>query len=223
MINYNPTGTSDKADRTGIEHYPKTCFLMTKLGDGVSDEVEGARAEIESTLKTRGMKIRDAKSIVTGGNLQSKIWHMMLGVPLGIAIIGKPMSRPTYGNIFYELGVMQASGKATLIVTTSAAEVPSDFAGTEYVEYNNQFRQEIKKFMKAYLKLDQYYETVADNLAAGDPLSSIDYLRRAYLINGKKTLQRKAMGLFQNSQFGKRATGNVEHAFNEFWHEHRTA
>ena len=216
MINYNPASAGAEANRTGIKHHPQTCFVMTKLGDRVSDGVTAARGIVKQVLEGCKMKIRDAESTVTGGNLQLKIWQMMLGVPLGIAIIDRSMSKLTFGNIFYELGVMQAYGKAVLIIKMPGTEIPSDFAGTEYIEYDDQFHDRLQKFMVAYSDLAGHYEMIANNLSAGDPLLSIDYLRRAYLINGDKTLRGRATKLFRESGFDKHATDSVARLLIDF-------
>jgi hypothetical protein len=81
-------------------------------------------------------------------------------------------------NIFYELGVLQAYGKETLVIKTEGAKIPSDFVRTEYVKYDNGFKGAMGKFLGHFLAQADYYENVA-GLLEQNPLLSIDYLRRA--------------------------------------------
>ena len=113
MIYYNPIESTVSRDR--IQYYPRTCFLMTKLGKGAPRIVKDVRKDITQVLQSHEIEVKDAESIVTGRDFLLKIWKMMLGVPLGIAIIDKSMSSQTLSNIFYEMGVLQAYGKETLL------------------------------------------------------------------------------------------------------------
>ena len=73
----------------------------------------------------------DASSLVTGKDLLDKIWKIILGAPLGIAVLTKDMPDKTIANIFYELGMMDALGKETLIIKSKDYQIPSDFMRTQ--------------------------------------------------------------------------------------------
>ena len=63
--------------------------------------------------------------------------------------------------------------------------------------------------MDSIFEAANYYETVADQLDR-DPILALDYLKRAYLINGESRLKRKAKNVAKNAGLEKRATNSVE-------------
>src|SRR3977135_73555 len=115
MIFYRPTDSDPYT--TAIKYRPRTCFLMTQLGEPHA-EVVAIRDYLSNILSTFKIKLIDADSVVTGKDFLLKIWNLLLAVPLGVAIVHEKMRTETLCNIFYELGVLQAYGKETLIVKT---------------------------------------------------------------------------------------------------------
>ncbi len=113
---------------------------MTQLGDPGQEIVE-IRRRLTAILTPFKLKVIDAESVVTGKDLLFKIWELLIAVPLGIAIVHEEMPAGTLANIFYELGVLQAYGKETLIVKTEKAKVPSDFVRTEHVKFDSAFNK----------------------------------------------------------------------------------
>ena len=55
----------------------------------------------------------------------------------------------------------------------------------------------------------EYYEVLADQLER-DPVLAIDYLKRAFLITGKKHLRKKVKTLVNNAGLQNRANNSVE-------------
>ena len=74
------------------------------------------------------------------------------------------MSQGTLANIFYEIGIMQAYGKETLLIKTEDTKVPSDLIRTEYVEFADDFDEKMEKYLETILNLPEYYDSVADQL-----------------------------------------------------------
>ena len=144
-----------------------------------------------------------------------KIWHILLGVPLGIAIITKDLPQGTLANIFYEIGFMQAYGKETLLIKTEDTKVPSDLIRTEYVEFADDFEEKMEKYLETILNLPEYYDSVADQLEK-NPLLAIDYLKRAWLISGESAFREKAKEIFQEAAIEGRAKNSVEMLFVDF-------
>lgn len=207
MIFYSPT---DGIPHTGvIEYRPRTCFIMTKLGPPIPKEVDEIRSHLSKIFTGKDISIIDANDIVTGKDFLLKIWHILLGVPLGIAIITKDMPRQTLANIFYEIGLMQAYGKETLVVKTIGTNVPSDFVRTEYIEFGTEFKKKLKKYMETLFKLIKYYKKMSDQVEK-NPLLAIDYLKRAWLISGEDIYRQKAKELFQGAAIEERAKNSVE-------------
>lgn len=206
MILYNPT-TGDTPTMP-IRYRPKTCFIMTQLQQPVPDEVIEMRQMLTRCLRTRGIAEIDANSAVTGRDLLTKIWEMIISVPLGIAIINRGMSARTLANIFYEIGLLQACGKETLVVKSKRSKVPSDFVRTEYIEYDASFETKIDRFLDSFLELADYFSTIVDQLD-NNPLLAIDYLRRAYLISGDDLYRQMARSI-SNSSITGRAKNSVE-------------
>ena len=182
---------------------------MTKLGRRIPEKVKDIRSILGGILSNRNIKIIDANEVVTGKDFLLKIWHILLGVPLGIAIITKDMSQGTLANIFYEIGIMQAYGKETLLIKTEDTKVPSDLIRTEYVEFADDFEEKMEKYLETILNLPEYYDSVADQLEK-NPLLAIDYLRRAWLISGENAFREKAKEIFQEAAIEGRAKNSVE-------------
>jgi hypothetical protein len=206
MISYRPTDGDPYTQP--IEYRPKTCFLVTQLGNP-GREVLRIRQSLTHILNSYGIEVIDAGSVVTGKDFLLKIWSLILAVPLGIAILSENMRTDTISNIFYELGALQAYGKETLIIKTEAATIPSDFVRTEYVQYNKNFKDKMKGFLKNFMAMAEYYETAAGQLQ-NNPLLSIDYLRRAYLISGSDDLRTKVKQIVTSMALDGRAQNSVE-------------
>ena len=181
---------------------------MTQLGNP-GKEVLAIRHNLTNILHQSGIEVIDAGSVVTGKDFLLKIWSLILAVPLGIAILSENMQTSTVSNIFYELGALQAYGKETLVIKTKAATIPSDFVRTEYVQYDRGFKNKMKEFLKNFRTLADYYETLAEQLQ-NNPLLSIDYLRRAYLISGNNDLRAKAKQILASMALDGRAKNSVE-------------
>lgn len=206
MIYYRPTDGDPHT--SPIEYRPRTCFLMTQLGRP-SDEIIEIRHRLSEILSEFDIGLIDANSTVTGKDFLFKIWKLLLAVPLGIAIIDKKMPPGTLCNIFYELGVLQAYGKESLVIKTEAATIPSDFVRTEYVNYDKNFEERLRTYLDGFLKQADYYETMAGQVEK-NPLLSVDFLRRAYLISGKKELRAKVQELMSAVALIDRARNSVE-------------
>lgn len=207
MIFYDPV-QGDVLTRQ-IVYRPQTCFVMTKLGTPVPKEIQNIRRTLEKYLKQAGYTAIDANIAIRGKDFLMKIWELILSVPLGIAIISKDLSPYTLANIFYEIGLLQAYGRETLIIKTPDSFVPSDFVRTEYVEYNRSFGKKISSFLRGLKEQAEYYAT-AGELLEENPLLSIDYLRRAYLITGDQKYKKEAQVLEKDVSFDKQTSSTLK-------------
>ncbi len=214
MILYNPT--DGIAQQIKIKYRPKTCFIMTQLGKPIPKKITEIRKRLKIILTRNNLKEIDANSVFTGKDFMLKIWQLLVSVPLGIAIIDETMSFNTLCNIFYEVGMMHALGKETVVIKTCKVKVPSDFVRTEYINFDSDFEENIKKyFQTTFWELPDYYETIADQLDR-NPLLAIDYLRRTYLITGNNKLKKKAKKLFKEVAVEGRAKNSVERLLVDF-------
>jgi hypothetical protein len=182
---------------------------MTKLGDPIPEEVTKIRSHLTEIFSDENITLVDANEIITGGDFLLKIWQILLGVPLGIAIISENMSHKTLSNIYYDLGLVQAYGKENIVLKTEKAEIPSDFVRTEYIEFPSDFKRKLRKYLKKISKLPKYYEKMSQ-LVEKNPLLAIDYLKRAWLISGDNTYKEKAREIFQEAAIEGRAKNSVE-------------
>jgi hypothetical protein len=184
---YSPqTGT---VFEEAFQYNPKSCFLMTQLGGEISSQANRIR---------RIIRLIDANSAVTGRDFLDKIWRQILSVPMGIAILCPNMEVTTVGNIFYELGLLDSLGKESLIIKTIDFKIPSDFVRTVYISYRRGWASKLTQFLNSVFERENHYSTMADLLIA-DPVVSIDYLRRAYLISGNDDYKAKAREIYQNN------------------------
>lgn len=182
---------------------------MTKLGHLIPKEVNKIRSHLTKILSNYQIRLIDANDVITGKDFLMKIWHIILGVPLGIAIITNDMSHETLSNIFYEIGLMQAYGKETIVIKNPATKIPSDFVRTEYIDFTSGFTKKLKKYLDKYFTWASDYEFMSE-LVEKNPLLAIDYLRRAWLITGEGTYRQKAMEIFQEAGIEERAKNSVE-------------
>lgn len=198
-----------------IDYRPRTCFLMTQLGGTVPPEVDDIRRDLGSVLDTHGFKLIDANSTITGRDFLTKIWHMIVAVPLAVAVVHKKMRQKTLWNVYYEIGIAQSLGKETIIIKGKGVSVPSDFVRTEYIEYDDAFTEKAGRFLEGILERARYYEDVSE-LLHQNPLLAIDYLRRAYLINGRDDCRTKAKNILDALTLEGRARDSVEMMLAEF-------
>ena len=157
---------------------------MTKLGHPIPEEISRIRRALVRQLRARRIEPLDAESTVTGRDFLLKIWDLIVGCPLGISIVSADLPPSTVANIFYEIGLLQALGKETLVVKTKGAPVPSDFVRTEYIEYDRRsFAKKVRRYLDQLFEQADHYVKMAENLDTS-PALAIDYLKRAYLITG---------------------------------------
>lgn len=207
MIFYRPT--DGEVQTRKVDYRPKTCFIMTQLGNPIPENIQQIRESLTKIFEHHQINVLDANSVVTGRDFLIKIWQILLSVPLGIVIIDNQMSSQTFANIFYEVGLMQAYGKETLIVKTKGTNIPSDFVRTEYIEFNADFDDRLNMFVESFLELAEHYEMMAEQME-NNPLLAIDYLRRAYLISGEENLREKVQQIVQEAGLEGRAKNSVE-------------
>jgi len=198
MIFYTPSDRDVYSHK--ILYRPKSCFLITQLGEPLPDKLNFLRGKVEEILKKREINIIDANSLTTGGDFLLKIWKIILSVPMGIAIITEEMKESTISNIFYELGLLNALGKESIVIKTKEYAIPSDFVRTEYIQYSSSFEKKLNNFINNFFELSDHYDFMAENLSA-NPILAIDYLRRGYLISGNKDFKDKARRIFDNNNF----------------------
>lgn len=188
---------------------------MTQLGGDIDHVVGEMRELVVEVLGHHRFDIVDANSRTTGRDFLLKIWELVLSVPLGIALIHESMPRKTLANIFYELGLMHAYGKETLVIKSRAAEIPSDFIRTEYIEFGSRAEEKLEQFMLDVEARPEYYGHMADQLE-NNPLLSIDYLRRAFLVCGDEGYRDRARDYFASAGLAKRAKTSVEALLAQF-------
>ena len=211
MINYNLIDGDVYSKK--IKYRPKTCFIMTKLGKPIPKEIKNMRRTVAKYLRGHGFEIIDASSKVTGRDFLLKIFGLILSVPLGIALISENLESTTIANIFYEIGLLQALGKETLIVKTKKSNIPSDFVRTEYIEYDNKFKDKVNEYLKTYFQLAEHYTLLGCELIK-DPITSIDYLKRSYLMtddsNTKNKINKIISNLFSPEYFTEEIRKNIK-------------
>ncbi len=207
MIIYNPL--DGDAITTTIKSKPRHCFLMTRLGKPIPPEIDEIRQAITSTCQNSDFTVIDASSQITGRDFLLKIWKQIAATPLAVGVCHESIPPTTQSNIYYEFGVAQALGKETIIVKSPSVKIPSDFVRTEYIEYDAGFDQNFTAYLASLDEQAEHYEVMADQLER-NPVLSLDYLKRAFLITGNNQLRVKANQLLEDSGLGDRAKNSVE-------------
>ncbi len=187
----------------------KTCFIMTKLSNPTPDISREACGSIEAIFEDHNISCVDAESITTGRDFLSKIWDLIISVPIGVAIVHEDYPSQTVANIFYEVGLFHALGKEVLIVKSKGFKIPSDFVRTEYVVYNDSFDTKFRNFVSGLDGRVEYYIMLAQQVE-NNPLLAIDYYRRAYLLSGDDSFKDEAVKILQGAGLEGRAKSSVE-------------
>jgi hypothetical protein len=207
VIYYSPIDGDARQQPVAWRH--RTAFIMQQMGDPVPASVTRARRAIDKALKKGGFATIDAGGIVSGKDFLSKIWNLILGCPVGIAIVHEGMSPATLANIYYELGLLQAYGRETLVVTLGKPALPSDMVRTEWVSGDSGLAKQMRKFLDELTEREQYYHHMS-TLMDRDPLRAVDYLRRAAVLSGDTTLIDAARELWNGAAGEERAKNSVE-------------
>ncbi len=207
MIIYNPLDGYTLQHR--VKSKPKHCFLMTRLGNPVPPIVEEIRVSVQACCDPFDYTVIDARAKVTGRDLLLKIWQLIASTPLSVGILHEEISRITQANIIYELGVAQALGKETVLIKSLHADNPSDLSRTEYVTFDDDFTKNFTDYLITIHEQAESYELMADQLEK-DPILSLDYLKRAFLINGDIRLRKKASDIVASAKLEERAANSVE-------------
>lgn len=206
MILYRPDGLPFE---TSLISKPRHCFLVTRLGSPMSDEAIKMRKSITKVCLKKKYTIIDAGAEVTGRDFLLKIWKFIASTPLSVGICHDEFPIETIKNIYYELGIARAMGKETIIVKSTKSKNPSDLARDEYIEFTSKFDGEFSKYLDHLDEQAKYYETMAEQLE-NNPLLSLDYIKRAYLITGDVKLRRMAKSLIKKAKLEGRAKNSVE-------------
>ena len=183
---------------------------MTQLGSPIPAIADEMRARVTALLKKQGYTPIDANAEVTGRDLLVKIWNFLTATPVAIALCHKGMPDRTLMNVIYELGVAQAMGNETLLVKTPEFDVPSDLIGTEYVKFGRDFNQQFNKYLDNLRKRAEHYEESGDLVGENNPVLSLDYYRRAYLLSGSGHLKKKIRSMIKEAGLSERAKNSVE-------------
>jgi len=211
MIFYSPINREVHTDP--IKYKPRTCFIMTQLGGEIPEHLNEIRQELSKHLEKYIVSEVDATSFVTGGDFMVKIWDIILSVPFGIAIITEGMKESTLSNIFYEIGLLNSLGKESIIIKSKDYNIPSDFIRTEYIEFDSHFSKKIDKFLNNVFELADHFDLMSD-LLEKNPVLSIDYLRRAYLISNDSSFKEKAKIIFEENTFDSQSNFFIKNFIN---------
>lgn len=187
----------------------RTCFLMTQLGGTLPPELVKMRDRVEVAFEDAGFAVVDANSFTTGRDFLHKIWETIVAVPVGVALLHEDVRPKTLANIFYEIGVMQALGKETLVVKSPGADVPSDFVRTEYVTADDGLEEKLSRYLDYLGEQEDHYGQMGA-LVENNPLLALDYTRRAYLLSGDEAWQEQADRIVGGSDLSERAADSVE-------------
>ena len=213
MIFYRPT--DGDVHVAPLQWRPRTCFLMAPMTEPLPEEVVATKRRVTAALRRAGFGIVDAASATTGKDYLLKIWFLAVSCRVGVAIVHEGIRPETMANIFYELGLMQAYGRETVVIRVGNVKLPSDLVRTECIALNRDFTRRFKAFVRSLEDRAGYYLVLADQLEK-NPLLAIDYLRRTYLLTGKAALRRLAKQIFENAGLGSRSRDSVERLLASF-------
>ena len=188
---------------------PRSCFIMTRLGDPIPNGVIAIRESLTSVCSSFNYSVIDAHAQINGRDILLKIWKLIAAIPLSIAIIHKDIPNETLANIYYEIGIAQALGKETLLIKCPDSKVPSDLIRSEHIIYDDHFTDKFQQFMEYISQTAAQHEIMGDTLE-NNPILALDYYRRAFLLCGDEGLKNKARSLLEGAGLENRAKNSVE-------------
>ena len=177
MIIYSPL--DGEALTSAIPSRPRHCFLMTRLGGDIPDDVQAMREAVTELCLRAEYRVIDARSQITGRDFLMKIWRLIASTPLSVGVCHEQIPPSTQMNIYYEIGVAQALGKETLIVKSPTAAVPSDFVRTE-LAFDDDFERGVRT-VPGFVAGASRSLRKGGRSAGEDPVLALDYLKRAFL------------------------------------------
>jgi hypothetical protein len=105
-------------------------FVAHEFGRQETDDL---RSAIEEAFKLLGLIPYYADIEVRQGHILDKIKDMIIHTQFGIYDI----SNTTKPNVFIELGLAMAAGKAFFIICKKGTTIPADLAGLDRIEYES--------------------------------------------------------------------------------------
>jgi hypothetical protein len=102
---------------------------------------------IRPAAKEAGLRCVRGDTSVRVGDLTTSIWSEILKAGAVLADISVANV-----NVFYELGLVHAIGKDTILIKRKNAPVPADFGGAHYYEYSLDRLKAGKKLIASALK-----------------------------------------------------------------------
>jgi hypothetical protein len=86
---------------------------------------------IQPAVEAAGLVCVRGDGLVRAGDLMQTVWGALLVSGVMIADVSA-----INANVFYELGLAHALGKATFVLKQRDSQMPADFGGTHYHEYD---------------------------------------------------------------------------------------
>jgi hypothetical protein len=121
VANYKQGGTLIRVD------YPQAFVIMP-----FSDKFKPIYTQmIEPAVIGAGLECKRGDSVLRIDDLTANVWSEILRAGLIIADISE--HNP---NVYYELGLAHAIGKDTFVLKQKGSELPADFGGVHYYEYD---------------------------------------------------------------------------------------
>ncbi|MGH7583993.1 MAG: hypothetical protein ACREL5_12285 [Gemmatimonadales bacterium] len=164
---------------------------------------------IDTLLTKSRFRTIDAGEVTTGRDYLAKIWELLISCPVGVAIVHEDIAPMTMANIYYELGILDALGRESIVVAVGSPELPSDLGRTEHIPTGRGFDRRFTNFIASLEHRSTYYRTMANNLER-NPLLAIDLLRRASLLSEDTALNTEARKVWAAHATADRAKGAVE-------------
>jgi hypothetical protein len=85
---------------------------------------------IKPAVRAAGLECVRADKVVMSGKIDTGIWNQLLRAGVVVAEVSSPNV-----NVFYELGLAHALGKDVLLVKQKDTQLPADFGGELYYDY----------------------------------------------------------------------------------------
>jgi hypothetical protein len=108
--------------------YPEA-FVIMPFSEPWSDDVYDNM--LVQGIENAGFSVVRGDEITRVGDLNNNVWHSI--TQAGVIIVEASVPNP---NVYYEIGLATALGKPIFIYKQENCQLPADFGGTHYYEYD---------------------------------------------------------------------------------------
>lgn len=169
---------------------PKSVFIITNLPDQRKPDASELEVTkiiklVKNLFRERGFGAFTSTDIKESGSNLCKVCSNIMAMPVSVVIYAKDSKKKSIPNIFYETGLLHASGNEPILIKNKQLGYPSDLKDIDWERYGDM--RELKELLKEKIdkitELPEFYIRLAENEEEEDIQKTIYYYKRSYLLS----------------------------------------